>query len=667
VYDVYVTQERDEMKRITKKRTEAVKEFFSILTGSPLEDVSVSWTEKDSSVAKTEGGWVVKLSSEDELPVLLHEASHILYTPFDVADVAGVSLSDERVRLMTNIIEDARIDWLGGEWFGKDLFLAHKEMLEKEVGDGKAKNLHHAVGSLVYDLGLTVEDSITQAAMVRFENEILTATRSRDSMAAVEVAFKIARYMDWLKEREEEKRLEEESHRKEEGDAREALLKTLEDVLDRKVDGDEKKGEESKDEGGELSSNDNEDEDNNESSDDESKSDEDEESGDDITGGESDDEKGEEDEGKEGSEGGGSEDEGDKDGSEDNDRANDSSDGGSDSDAGGEGMDNEGMDAAANRDAGRGSGTEGSGGEFEGGGKSSDEYSESGEEERTERLLKEMKTKVKEDVERNERMDKTTKRILGKKEKLFSPKSSPDHAVENLTVEQEPINLSSKMMFTLDETADLVGSRRVYTGFPTTEVWRLNYGSTKVFARPPIKRGRLVVMVDLSSSMGCWCDRHNLTEYKSSGWLAFQVVGALATRFPEITVFGFCASGVANFIVPLEHNHQPKCRNLTGIPSGNPDCAALLYLESILHGSLEGTRAVVISDGTPDGPYPLKCNSTAHTTEIAHRLHDSGLRYVSVLVNTSPSNIYPSDLVVNINDEDELENIAAGLEYLEGR
>ena len=252
-----------------------------------------------------------------------------------------------------------------------------------------------------------------------------------------------------------------------------------------------------------------------------------------------------------------------------------------------------------------------------------------------------------------------------------------DHQTWMMPVNTESIMLSDNAQFALDNAEGRTSRRSRYTGRPTRKAWRLEYGDTRVFAKPPKNRGKVVCLVDLSGSMGCWCEECNMYggySRNSSGWLAWQTVAVLSTRFPDMEVFGFVSSGRKNYIVPVPSKQQPLCRRklwegrtATETIQGNPDCAALLWLEEYLGLSSSSASAIIISDGMPHGPAPVRCNTVAHTREIAHRLKDAGVSYASVLVRTSDSDLYPNEITAYVNEATDIRNLQEVLDWMNQR
>jgi hypothetical protein len=255
---------------------------------------------------------------------------------------------------------------------------------------------------------------------------------------------------------------------------------------------------------------------------------------------------------------------------------------------------------------------------------------------------------------------------------MYVPESE-DHAVHMMEWDAEDIALSESAVFVLDNAESVGVSRNRHSGMPSRKAWRLSYGDTKVFRKPPKHKGKLVCLVDMSGSMGCQCERHtSASEIKSNGWLAWQTVGVLSSRFPDLQVFGFTSNDSQNFIVPVPSRQQPECHSKqigkgrdTG--GGNADCASLLWLESYLGLFASSSSAIVISDGMPAGPYPLRCSSLRHTKEVAKRMNDNGVSYASILIRTEDSGLYPSELTTTIHDVEDIRNVQEVLDWVNNK
>jgi len=214
-------------------------------------------------------------------------------------------------------------------------------------------------------------------------------------------------------------------------------------------------------------------------------------------------------------------------------------------------------------------------------------------------------------------------------------------------------------------------------GIPTHRVWEIDHGKMKVFERRERRRGKVIVMVDLSGSMGCWCPRCSppRPDQAESGYLAFQAVNSVTANV-EAEVFGFCSDWSSHdFMIPLRIGNQPQCRNLEvpsykyegqyGLPGDNPDCAALMFMDNKLKGLGRDAIAVIVSDGQPA---TSSCsNSVMHTKELSYALRSQGVRYASILVGPYFRPIYPSEVSAHIGHIRQMKNIQPVMDMVLGR
>lgn len=241
-----------------------------------------------------------------------------------------------------------------------------------------------------------------------------------------------------------------------------------------------------------------------------------------------------------------------------------------------------------------------------------------------------------------------------------------DHAYILVTdAPQFRIEKTTNVNLLLAEEEDRKGARYLREGDVSNITWELNIGNLNVFERPERTTSGLVVAIDMSGSMGCFCGGESLEgrsiEYQNNGVLAMQCAAAIAERFPEAYFFGFCASSF-DYLIELRPGHMPACdcgtfygkdmlraaeneierryggrlsyrqhwspkevgvsvdeyKKLLGkafeynhpnyevgykgaILGGNPDCTALQHIRRMLNNQFEGAAAVIISDGQPSG------------------------------------------------------------------
>jgi hypothetical protein len=240
--------------------------------------------------------------------------------------------------------------------------------------------------------------------------------------------------------------------------------------------------------------------------------------------------------------------------------------------------------------------------------------------------------------------------------RLTSPSDSDYDIAHSVTLtkaqphELEPVVASNAMKLMLDGLPEpsAVPRRELY-GQPTADVWKLNIGQTRVFERIPKTRGRLLVAVDMSSSM------HSGSP--SNADKAWDIVGALTQRNPDAEVYGYYRGGVHGG----RRNLPGSGVHLLQVPAGmkpkdgwrgdTPDCAMLLWLREHLAGDMAGTTMVIISDGLPNQPC---ADPVGHTRRLAQAMYDEGTRYASILIGgywdsalatRSTRSLYPSDIV----------------------
>jgi hypothetical protein len=231
---------------------------------------------------------------------------------------------------------------------------------------------------------------------------------------------------------------------------------------------------------------------------------------------------------------------------------------------------------------------------------------------------------------------------------------SHDYRVDNLNMVGDiELSASLKRM-----AGDIAGSditvRRARSGAVTPKAWKINFGEVRIFTRPPFILKQVVVLVDLSDSMGCWCktccERSGFEEGKSKAWMALQAATAIGRTFPETTeIFGFSSDNQNTYIYPLKIGKEPMCRRLSPIGMGTPLCVALKRLEEVSM-SLDATVAVLITDGDPGTPAPLSSeHMRTHTQMLSEDLYLRGLRYCTVMIGAEMrEQLFPSETMVRI-------------------
>jgi len=229
-----------------------------------------------------------------------------------------------------------------------------------------------------------------------------------------------------------------------------------------------------------------------------------------------------------------------------------------------------------------------------------------------------------------------------------------NHKTTIRTFKMKPYNASARVVNLLQDTNKMGMAHRHRTGMPTTDIWKISaIGDTKVFGKSDHRSGKLVILLDLSGSMH-WDDVMD----GERADLAIQSTIALQEAFPQAETFGFVSSHKTSYIVPMENGMFPYMDSYSdGMPHGNPDCSALMHIQDMLSGQMQDSMAIVISDGAPFGPAPMTdSHMVNHTRELANKLHNDGLRFASVLIQ-SGTNIYPSDVVARVNNVEDIYDI----------
>lgn len=221
---------------------------------------------------------------------------------------------------------------------------------------------------------------------------------------------------------------------------------------------------------------------------------------------------------------------------------------------------------------------------------------------------------------------------------------------------QEAVKLHANTINLLQDVERMGLSNRHRMGMVTSDIWKLKkLGDTKVFGKTMKKSGRLLVMVDLSGSMGYGYDETD------NGYLAYQTSTAIAEAFPNAEIYGFNSDYKNCYVYPIEHGFMLGRKAVAeGFRhGGNTDCSALLFLEQKLRGEYADSMAVMISDGSPNPPSPFERRHLhSHTKQVAHRLYEQGLRYVSVLIGRyTDDTYYPSDVSVRLNSVEDIQDV----------
>ena len=624
---------------IGERHLDTYKGYYSLLVG---EDATVEWSETGDSVGKDyRGRWVFGLHQYDGASAAMHEAAHAMFSPLDYTQKVTELLSDKRIHLIANIIEDRRIEFLADVWWrGANIYEKHRAELIRgsEAVLRKADSYQHMGGVpiytrhdpagqawhewadktladdqhnssggltadqdrqwvdtavaiqvqlLTYDLPGVVIDPTVQAVVKQFHSKILAAGRSLDRNAALRVAVEIANFMDWHAEKHPEPEPrggggepcdEGEDGTPQPGEGQPKPTPT-EDTTD---DGDAQ----DQDDDGE------------------------EEGGGAVTP-EPDDTDDEPDEGDDG---------------------------------GGDSPDQDEGDDGDTQDVDDGPGPEPT---------------------MLDKLLEQAEQQVAQEI-----LDETQKTAnrqaydnRGRRNKITLP---GNHAATIVELKTEPIPPDSRVKAMLASLGDISHNPRPQTsGTVTPKVWQIRHGNLRVFRQPPKRKGRTLIFVDCSGSMGCPCSRCA----SSRATKAWQIAGAVAKATGNAEVYAFGGGSHDTGIGSVPVGHQPTCRskpdmtgvNMNDVGSGTPICAALVYAEQLIHGAENTTTMVFITDG---GASAATC-----TFDQAARLHGAGVDFIAVNLGIA-YDTFPASVTATLSDGDDYSDIgslAPAIRHIRGK
>ena len=294
--------------------------------------------------------------------------------------------------------------------------------------------------------------------------------------------------------------------------------------------------------------------------------------------------------------------------------------------------------------------------------------------------LDELLEKVLEQAAR-EQERKTETKVLDeiKESQGRRPKVTMDsHRIELLSLRTEPIRPDERVKAMLDSMNDVdYHSRAVMSGTVTPKVWQIRQGNMKVFRQPPKRRGRTLVFVDGSGSMGCPCDEH-----RSKQWKAWMVANAVAKAAGNAELYGFGGGSPTGIgIVPV--GHKPACRygldaegtRPNDLGGGTPICSALLYAEALMQGGTADTTLVFVTDGEAayaDGcakaDPELRRSGRECTLHHANRLAEAGVDFIAICMGTDAA--FPASVVANLSpssDTRDISNLADAIKHIRAK
>ena len=225
------------------------------------------------------------------------------------------------------------------------------------------------------------------------------------------------------------------------------------------------------------------------------------------------------------------------------------------------------------------------------------------------------------------------------------------------TPAQEKIE-SEAIPLDIQQSRGIVNHTRKYVGEPSQKTWELSFGNTKVFTRGANTRGRVGILIDISGSMGCGCNtctHSSPSSPDSPAALAYAAAKVIAELDSDAIVAAYCGFDEIYRLKP-GHTLTHGAYQQTG--GATPTCAALEWLEKSMGGELEGASCVLITDGHPSACGANR-GATEHTSEIAHRMYNAGMRFGCVVVRASQNvaRHLPQPVTVVVNKRSELGNI----------
>ena len=524
-------------------RESGTAQAFGILGGG---NAKITWVDDYRQGACTtklsDNEWAVVLPEDDPI-VQLHEQSHIKYSGWDSSAI--YNQMGDRARQLFAIIEDARVDTLGSDWYRRDLYGDHGGRILSETGPsiGSTAGLGGPVTAISYGLDVPLS-KIGEGVRLRFGQRIADVQTDPDPWASARLAYEIDRAYDSPEQ-------------------------------DQPPDQDQDQGQ------------------------------------------------------------------------------SQSQDDGSGADGGSEGQGDQGDQRLVDVLPDRLASVADQGRELD--------DSHSGDDEVEWRKIKRKATR---EAQKHKTLAEA-ERDLDKDER--------DHRHRSVVTVHEPradalcptesTVLASQTVLALDGLTSGRPGHYDRVGTVTPEVWRLGYGEGRVFERPPRRRGRVVVAVDYSGSMGCPCENHR----DNVGWLAAQSAAAIS-QAASAEVFGWTGNSHYLDVLPLEAGTQPtETAYHSVLGHGTPTGYALDHLATVLDGETQDALGVFITDGCPDEKW--------RAVKSAERLYAEGVRYAVVVVGRNAhesywsafvSETFPHAVVVSVANADDLAALGPALSELLG-
>ena len=178
--------------------------------------------------------------------------------------------------------------------------------------------------------------------------------------------------------------------------------------------------------------------------------------------------------------------------------------------------------------------------------------------------------------------------------------------------------------------------------------WRLPLlGDSRVFHKYPQTATEMVMLVDMSASMG----NHGYKWSRMHG--AMNVVSAVQARFPDTKAYGFTASrdyadelGHHSVLIPITKGTVPNVKQVA-----TPLCGAMKKLSKIV--DLESSKVLVITDGAPnvcEAKDPVACCRRQSEDWLRQ-----GVRFATLYIgHRNGKHPLPADLAVEVEESEYL-------------
>lgn len=302
------------------------------------------------------------------------------------------------------------------------------------------------------------------------------------------------------------------------------------------------------------------------------------------------------------------------------------------------------------------------------------------------------------------------------------------HPHERWVVIEEPtMPLTSHTNVSL-ALEDFVGNdeyKESHFGDPDPDlIHELRLGNMDVFEIEAETQGRVVVVVDCSGSMHCWCDAGKAMYDQQgakpfNGWLAWQIATAIHKQFPDAEVFGYSSEAFSARNLRgsgRNHHHGHRISEIApewsgNVPDMHPDYKSGKGNRTIRGRNLDyfqrsssGTAIVpvrtpghrpkceihdsgLLGGGTPEsgalGYLTHRLDAAFETSvgilitdgqpsqadrsyAMTRKMHKAGMRFGVIAVNYQDTGIYPASMLHHVDSADDLQKLPDIFNFIAG-